>query len=128
MIVVVTDYAKIRYAAAGNTRLRVYCDGSVRLQSADMSLSREMADEDQLPFDVLQQHEERGNLYAYLRQERGFNPYISKKFKLVNADSLLLYTCGAWGNIDFIHCTAYAYTANCFIVSDPRDPALPRRG
>lgn len=43
---------------------------------------------------------ERHNLFCYLGQEKGFSPYISKKFKLVNADAAALYTRGIWENVD----------------------------
>ena len=36
--VIVTDYAKVRYGYAGNTRLRFYRDGTVKEQTTDMSL------------------------------------------------------------------------------------------
>ncbi len=98
--IVVTDYVKMRYAQAGNTRLRLYRDGFPRLSSQDNSLSRDLVAQHQLEPDKLSQHEERHNLYCYLGQERGFSPYISKKIKLSNADALALYTRGVWEHVD----------------------------
>lgn len=98
--VVVTDYVKMRYAQACNTRLRLYRDGFPRLSSQDNSLSRDLVAQHQLESDKLSQHEERHNLYCYLGQERGFSPYISKKIKLSNADALALYTRGVWEHVD----------------------------
>lgn len=97
--VVVTDYEKMRYGQAGNTRLRLYHDGHRIHTSRDMSFSQQLVKEDRLPPDRLSEHEERNNLSSYLGQE-GFRPYLSKKYKLANADIITLYTRGIWENID----------------------------
>ena len=60
----------------------------------------DMVHEEQLEEDKLAQHAERHNLFCYIGQEKGFSPYISKKFKLINADAAILYTRGIWENID----------------------------
>ncbi len=98
--VAVTDYAKLRYGCAGNTRLRLYRDGAVKEQTWDMSLGTELVKEENAPDDVLSRHEERNNLYAYLGQGKGFRPFLSKKVKLENGDILALYTRGIWENLD----------------------------
>lgn len=98
--VVVTDYVKMRYACAGNTRLRLYRGGKLFTESKDMSLSRDLVDDAELPEDMLAKHEERNNLYAYLGMEHEFKPYISKKVKLINTDIIVLYTRGIWENLD----------------------------
>ncbi len=98
--VLVTNYVKLRYGQAGNTRFRLYRDGFLRMQSRDSSLSMDMVHEEQLEEDKLAQHAERHNLFCYIGQEKGFSPYISKKFKLINADAAILYTRGIWENID----------------------------
>lgn len=98
--VVVTDYAKIRYGCAGNTRFRLYRDGLVREQTEDMSLGSDMVRERELPKDALSRHEQRNNLQMYLGQGTGFSPQVSKKIKLVNGDILTLYTRGIWENLD----------------------------
>lgn len=98
--VVITDYVKMRYGCAGNTRLRLYREGVLRLKSEDMSLSHDLAEEGQISLDVLAQHEERNNLYTYLGQAREFHPFISKKFKLMASDIIALYTRGIWENLD----------------------------
>lgn len=98
--VIVTDYAKVRYAYAGNTRLRLYRDGNVKEQTKDMSLGSEVGKEKKLPEDVLARHEERNNLYTYLGQGKGFKPFVSKKIKLEKGDILALYTRGIWENLD----------------------------
>lgn len=40
--VVVTNYVKMRYGQAGNTRFRLYRDGFLRAQSRDQSLSMDL--------------------------------------------------------------------------------------
>lgn len=100
VMVVVTDYEKIRYAYAGNTRLRLYRDGRVKDQSSDMSLGSDIGREEKLSEDVLSRHEERNNLYAYVGQGKGFSPTVSGKIKLENGDILALYTRGIWENLD----------------------------
>ena len=100
VIVVVTNYAKMRYGQAGNVRLRLYRDGFVRYQSTDQSLTLDLVKEEKVEPDKVAIHEERNNLYAYLGQEKEFHPYISKKIKLANTDAIALYTRGIWENID----------------------------
>ena len=98
--VVVTDYAKMRYGSAGNTRLRLYREGMLWQQSSDMSLSQDLVAADRLAQDLLARHDERNNLYSYLGQPREFRPFISKKFKLTDTDIIVLYTRGIWENLD----------------------------
>jgi len=97
--VVITDYEKLRYGHAGNTRLRLYRDGRKLLATSDMSLSQDMVDAKQLTEDKLAKHEERNNLFSYLGKAR-FKPFISKKIKLSDGDIITLYTKGIWENVD----------------------------
>ena len=98
--IVVTDYVKLRYAQAGNTRLRLYRDGFLKVQSQDNSLSMDLVETQKLEPNQLTRHEERHNLYCYLGQEKGFSPFISKKIKLSNSDALALFTRGVWEHVD----------------------------
>lgn len=98
--VVVTDYQKVRYGYAGNTRLRLYRNGVAAEQTRDMSLGSDMVRAEQLPEDTLSRHEQRNNLYAYLGQGKGFCPIISRKLCLEDGDILALYTRGIWENLD----------------------------
>lgn len=100
VIVVVSDYVKLRYGQAGNARLRLYRDGFLRLQSKDQSLSMDLVKAEKLEPDKLAKHQERHNLYCYLGQEKEFHPYISKKFKLSNSDATALMTRGLWEHVD----------------------------
>lgn len=98
LTVVVTNYQRMRYAYLGNTRLRIYRGGKVYRQTTDMSLSQNLLEQEQIPKDALQQHEERNNLYAYLGQIHA-HPFVSKKIKLFDADIFILYTRGIWENV-----------------------------
>lgn len=98
--IIVTDYVKLRYGQAGNTRLRLYRNGFLKEESKDNSLSMDMVQAYQIEPDKLEQHEERNNLYCYLGQKDGFRPFISKKIKLSNSDAIALYTRGIWEHVD----------------------------
>ena len=65
-----------------------------------MSLGRDMGREKQLSEDILARHEERNNLYTYLGQGFGFEPFVSGKIKLENGDILAMYTRGIWEHLD----------------------------
>lgn len=100
ILVVLTDYVKMRYGQAGNIRLRLYRDGFLKDQTVDQSLSMDMVAEEKITLDKVAAHEERNNLYTSLGHERDFKPEISKKIKLTNSDAIALYTRGIWENID----------------------------
>lgn len=113
VIIVVTDYVKLRYGQAGNVRLRLYRNGFIKYQSMDQSLTLDMVKEEKVEPDKVAIHEERNNLYAYLGQEKEFHPYISNKIKLANTDAIALYTRGIWENIDEGElCDVYAEASN----------------
>ncbi|MBQ9486931.1 MAG: hypothetical protein IJU91_03890 [Selenomonadaceae bacterium] len=99
VIMVVTDYEKFRYAAAGNVRLRMYRSGRFFKESIDMSLAADLIQkgESETPLD---RHEERHNLYTYLGKKDFFKPFISKTQKLADADIISLYTKGLWEHVD----------------------------
>lgn len=98
--IVVTDYEKLRFGIAGNTRFRLYRERIVAFASHDMSLTQDLIEDEKLPENILSKHEERHNLYTYLGQEKDFSPYISQSIKLINGDIVSLYTSGIWENID----------------------------
>ncbi len=100
IIIVVTNYVKLRYGQAGNIRLRLYRNGFLKHGTTDQSLTMDMVKEDKLPQDKVAIHIERNNLYTYLGQEKDFHPLVSKKIKLSNADAIALYTRGVWEHVD----------------------------
>ena len=100
VIILVHNYAKMRYAQAGNARFRLYRDGFLKYESLDQSLAQDLVKSDEIPKNMMEEHEERHNLYTYIGQKEDYYPYISKKIKLTNTDSIALYTKGFWENID----------------------------
>ncbi len=100
IIIVLTNYVKLRYGQAGNIRLRLYRNGFLKYGTTDQSLTMDMVKEEKVSQDKVAEHIERNNLYAYLGQEKDFYPYISKKIKLTNSDAIALYTRGVWEHVD----------------------------
>lgn len=100
VILVLTDYVKLRYGQAGNIRLRLYRDGFLCHSTTDQSLTLDMVKEERVSQDRVAAHIERNNLYAYLGQEKDFHPVVSKKIKLTVSDVLTLYTRGVWEHVD----------------------------
>lgn len=98
IIIMVTDYRKMRWIQAGNARLYHWRNGRIVHKSADQSLSQAMADNGEISIDKIEQHEERHNLYCYLGMPGIFKPYISKKIKLMDGDIVALCTRGIWEN------------------------------
>ena len=96
--VVVTDYQKLRYGYAGNSRFNLYRSGKLIEESRDHSLSWSMMEKNQLQKDKVATHAERHNLTQYCGIKRSFKPTISKKIKLSNADIFTLFTRGIWEN------------------------------
>ena len=99
VVVVVTDYEKMRYASAGNARLRMYRQGRMKIQSKDQSLAQDLVDQGKSVTTVAKSRE-RNNLYAYLGKRDDFTPFISPQLKLMDADIISLYTEGIWENVD----------------------------
>ena len=100
IIVVLTNYVKLRYGQAGNIRLRLYRNGFIQMESTDQSLTADLVKEERVELDKVSVHEERNNLYAYLGQSREFYPFISKKIRLASTDAVALYTRGVWEHVD----------------------------
>lgn len=100
ILIVLTDYVKLRYGQAGNIRFRLYRNGFVKAQSTDQSLTADLVKKEQVDPDRVFAHEERNNLYAYLGQSHEFHPFISGKIKLTDADVAALYTRGVWEHVD----------------------------
>ena len=100
VLIVVTNYVKLRYGQAGNIRLRLYRNGFLQHATADQSLTMELVREEKVPRDKVAEHIERNNLFTYLGQEKDFHPHVSKKIKLTNSDAVALYTRGVWEHVD----------------------------
>jgi len=96
--VVVTDYQKLRYGYAGNSRFNLYRSGRLIEESRDHSLSWEMMEGGQIQKDKIAIHEERNNLDMYCGTLGSFSPTVSKKIKLRNNDIFSIFTRGIWEN------------------------------
>ncbi|KPV61232.1 serine/threonine protein phosphatase [Paenibacillus sp. A3] len=100
LTLVATDYTRMVWAVAGNTRLYQFRNGRLHTKSKDQSLSRSMAEAGELSEDRLDKHEERHNLLWYMGKPGAFEPFVSKKMLLSEGDVLLLCTPGLWENVD----------------------------
>lgn len=100
IVVVVTDYMKLRYVSAGNSRFYLIRDGVIHAKSVDQSLTAELVTQEKTPKDKAALHEERNNLYCYVGQDSILKPEKSKKIRLVDGDTLLLMSRGVWEYCD----------------------------
>lgn len=102
LMVVLTDYSKMVYASAGNTRLYHFRKGGMNFKSKDQSIAQIMADAGQINDEEIGFHDERNNLTNYLGQSKVFKPYISRPYKLIDNDIIFLCTVGFWENVQSI--------------------------
>lgn len=96
VILVVTDYRRIRYCYVGNSRLYLLRNARFLFQTQDQSLARDMLEKENLPPDRAAAHEERNNLYSYLGERGKPEVLTSKKQKLEDGDILAMMTRGTW--------------------------------
>lgn len=97
--VLVTNYVKCRYITVGNSRFALLRNDRIRYESKDQSLTENLVEEEAIPQDKASAHEERNNLYSYLGQNTGtLQIQVSRKRKLEDGDTLLLYSRGIWEN------------------------------
>ncbi|MEK4425974.1 PP2C family protein-serine/threonine phosphatase [Solibacillus sp. FSL K6-1523] len=101
IVIVVSDYSKMICAVAGNSRLYQFRNGTLAYKSSDQSFAQNWANENDYEIDI-SQHEERSNLLNYLGKPNSFQPYVSKKIKLMEGDVLLLCTSGFWEEVSDI--------------------------
>jgi len=94
--VAVTDYRKIRYAHAGNSRFYLIRSARILERTEDQSLTQNLVETEQLPLDQAASHEERNNLYSFLGGRGIPKIQISRKRKLENGDIFALLTRGVW--------------------------------
>ncbi len=96
VVVAVTDYRKMRYAYAGNSRYYLIRNARITERTEDQSLTNNLTKTGQIPLDQAAAHEERNNLYSFLGERGTPKIQISKKKKLENGDIFLLLTRGVW--------------------------------
>lgn len=99
IVVLLTNYKKVIWAHAGNSRLYFVRNESIKYRTIDHSLSQNLATQGEIPLDQIDVHEERHNLYTYLGQSGRLNPSITSKRKLEDGDILLLCTRGVWETV-----------------------------
>lgn len=96
LMLVVTDYQKIRYCHVGNSRFYLMRNDRFLIQTKDQSLTQNLIEEETIVLDQVAKHEERNNLYSYLGDQGNPKPIISKKMKLENGDVFSIFTRGVW--------------------------------
>ena len=98
VMVVVTDYQRLRYAHAGNCRFVLFRSGKAMEESDDNSFALELVRASRLMRDKIAEHEERNNLDMYCGTMETFKPTVSKKLRLREADVFSVFTRGIWEN------------------------------
>ena len=96
VVMVVTDYQKVRYCHAGNSRFYLLRNGRILLRTEDQSLTGNLIREKKLSVDRAAAHEERNNLYSCLGGRGTPELSISKKHPLADGDTLYLMSRGVW--------------------------------
>lgn len=102
VLIVVSNYQKLRYVSCGNTSLSIFRGSNLFLKSIEQSVYRHMVDEK-----ITHKGSEIGlleskNLYQYLGKEGSIKPKVSKKVKLKQEDVLLMSTWGFWHKLSDI--------------------------
>ena len=94
--IAVTDYRKVRWCYAGNSRFYLIRNGKIVERTEDQSLTRNLIEEEKLPLDQAAEHEARNNLYSYLGERGTPKIEMSRKKKLENGDIFAVLTRGVW--------------------------------
>jgi serine/threonine protein phosphatase PrpC len=79
---VVTNYSRIVWVSAGNTRLYLFRKGRLGLKSKDQSIAQLAADSGKITHDEIAEHEERFNLTNYLGKPSGLVLIFQKNINL----------------------------------------------
>jgi len=98
VVMVITDYRKVRFCQTGNSRFYLIRNGRYLEQSHDQSLTRNLIEEERLSMDQAALHEERNNLYSYMGVRGKLDVVISPKIRLEDGDILAQLTRGVWEN------------------------------
>ena len=99
VMIVVTDYIVLRYAHAGNVRLQTVFDSLIELESKDHSYYQQKVNDGTYHIDRSTGFDERNNLINYAGILKGFSPYVSKKYKLDEMETVLIMTVGFWEHV-----------------------------
>ncbi len=102
VLIVVSDYQKLRYVSCGNTNLSIFRGNNLFLRSDEQSVYRHMVKQNE----TYEQSEvgllESNNLYNYLGKDIIAKSKVSKKIKLQQDDVLLMTTWGFWNKVNDI--------------------------
>ena len=101
IMVVATNYKRMRYVHTGNCRLHIFRGGTIAHKSLDHSLYQEMVKQGELPDDEHYTEEAR-NLFHYLGKRGLLKIKTSKKMMLYDEDTLVLSTWGFWEKVSTI--------------------------
>lgn len=96
VVMAVTDYKKIRYCYAGNSRFYLIRNARILERSVDQSLTQNLLEEEKIPLDQAAAHEARNNLYSFLGERGTPHIQISRKIKLENGDIFMVMSRGVW--------------------------------
>lgn len=100
LLFVITDYTKIIWAVSGNARLYHNRKEDINFRSKDQSLAQAIVDSGEIGEYEIDFHPERNNLLNYLGIEEGFKPFVSKPYKLIDGDIMIMGTSGFWENLN----------------------------
>lgn len=96
VVAAVTDYKKLCYFHAGNSRLYWIRNARILERTLDHSLTQNLLEQEKIPLDQAAAHEERNNLYSFLGERKRPQITASRKRKLENGDMFALLTRGVW--------------------------------
>jgi serine/threonine protein phosphatase PrpC len=99
LLMLVTDYSKIIWATAGNTRLYHFRNGMYNFRSKDQTIAQLMLDSGKITESELNEHDEHNNLINYLGKSSIFRPFISREYRLRDGDVMVLGNSGFWENM-----------------------------
>ncbi len=118
VLIVVSDYQKLRYVSCGNTSLSIFRGNNLFLRSMEQSVYRHMVDENLTHNESEVGLLESKNLYQYLGKDGTIKPKVSKKIKLQQEDVLLMSTWGFWhkvSDIEVVDALEEATDTNTFL-------------
>lgn len=102
ILIVASNYKKMRYALCGNCKLHIFRGNNIFLRSEDQTLYQHKINQKEIPDDGEHGIEESQNLFDYLGKQSFIHVYTSKKILFQDEDILLLTTWGFWEKVNTI--------------------------
>ncbi len=112
VLIVVSDYQKLRYVSCGNTNLSIFRGNNLFLRSDEQSVYRHMVKQKETYENSEVGLLEGNNLYNYLGKDVIAKSKASKKIKLQQDDVLLMSTWGFWNKVNDIEAIDAVEAAN----------------